>query len=1044
MTRLEDSTTNLRVAVPKAATRRLGQAARDERAPPGDDSSPTVPVAGVGRLRRPQPAPVQPAVSTVDDAFEEAEAEAVPAPTDDAPRTGTAALARRKDDTEALTQIAISREPLQIGPYRILGVIGRGGMGTVYRSEVVESCAIPVGRTVAIKLLRQIADRGERLRFGREASYLQALRHTGIVRVLDVGEHHGQPYLVMELVEGQPLNHLIAGGGRLDEAQVADIGVRALEALHVAHLAGIVHRDVKPSNIMISADGAVKLVDFGLAQRMDAASTLTATGTVIGTPAYMSPEQASGERHGLGRRSDVYSLGACCYELLTGHQPFVAETSVAVLRKILDEPLVPPSHWRPGLSRDLETIVLKAMCKHPADRYANAEAMAADLRAFRRGLRIKSRRPSRLVPLLRGAWHHRRAVASVGLVVFVVLALVGVAARQVLRLIDERVPVVEVAKPLKASVPAWTEEWRSDGVLDATTPGVRLRPGGGLGKDMVLATLGSQVPGAVRAKLTIESKGDVSTLDLMVGDRDVGKGYRLRLRTLDADNDQVALLREDKVVASHTIPHLKGRFTVSLERVNDSITGVSALLTASIEGPAVQAALAEGEVTTTALVRGANRLEIFFEDLVPIEGRDHQNRDSSAVHIAFVPAQVTVSGIQLFRHKVASLINGLVTADNLRQDRLFVRAIDAYQDFLRDNPNDRLARDAKLRLAICLEENGAHEPALATYLEVARENRDQSRYVGYSTFRAWICALRLRRYQEAEQYLDAIRNDHTLSTLLVTVAQDEVEKIMLDYEVRGELLATGEPQRAARLYTTAFDLANYLGKGQNAYADAFAAGNLQLGLQQYDSARLSFGRAASQGGVSDDKRLRALIRGADTERLLGRLDEAAKQYQEAFEKRGARSREEMAWARLWLGDLLLEQGDVAQARLIWGQEANGKRSDFRGLAGDIMRHLIDSYKEDRTPPTSPLQPFTDRALFDKLHHDKAPGYRVLVEPRALLANDFNYFNARLALLHGQDALYRERLTALVNGSAANDWPTPLARHLLDRLPPESIEPPPAP
>src|ERR1043165_2101689 len=275
--------------------------------------------------------------------------------------------AKAKDETAEMA-VSSPRMPTQIGPYKILRLIGRGGMGSVYRAQVVVSCEVPIGQDVALKLLRETDDK-ERKRFAREAAYLQALRHPGIVRVLDNGEYEGQPYLVMQLVEGRHADDLLISGRPTDQNHIADITIQALDALHVAHLHGILHRDIKPGNIMISEDDKVKLVDFGLAQYMNAAeSHLTATGAVVGTPAYRSPERPSGRREEISRRSDVYSMGACLYELLTGKQPFEADNSVALLRCIIEDPLTPPSAHRKDLARALEPIGPKPRATAGADR----------------------------------------------------------------------------------------------------------------------------------------------------------------------------------------------------------------------------------------------------------------------------------------------------------------------------------------------------------------------------------------------------------------------------------------------------------------------------------------------------------------------------------------------------------------------------------------------------------------------------------------------------------------------------------------------------
>ncbi|MCA1711919.1 MAG: protein kinase [Actinobacteria bacterium] len=256
--------------------------------------------------------------------------------------------------------------------YRIGSVIGRGGMADVYEGhdEVLD-------RAVAIKVLRVHADTDERFleRFQREARQAAALSHPNIVAVHDAGEHDGVRYIVMELVRGRSLDALLAAEGALPvERGVAICDAVAL-ALAAAHDAGLVHRDVKPGNVLIADNGAIKVADFGIARSLDA-QTISRT-SVLGTAAYISPEQAQGED--VDARSDVYSLGAVLFEVLAGRAPFQGDGAIQVALQHVAE--TPPRlrELAPQVPLDLEAIVMKAMAKHPADRYWTAAELHADL-----------------------------------------------------------------------------------------------------------------------------------------------------------------------------------------------------------------------------------------------------------------------------------------------------------------------------------------------------------------------------------------------------------------------------------------------------------------------------------------------------------------------------------------------------------------------------------------------------------------------------------------------------------------------------------------
>lgn len=258
------------------------------------------------------------------------------------------------------------------GRYALGGVLGTGGMATVWRAvdEVL-------GREVAVKVLspQLAADPGFLARFEREARHAAALSHPGLVTVFDSGMDGAEPFIVMELVAGRTLRQVLDEQGMLPAGQAVGIAAAVCEALAEAHAAGLVHRDIKPGNIMLAADGQVKLLDLGIAR----AEGGTRTVAVLGTAAYLSPEQASGEP--AGPRADLYSLGCVLFEMLVGAPPFAADTAVALAyRQVHDDP-GPPSARRPGLPPRLDQITARLLAKDPAVRPASAAAARAALLA---------------------------------------------------------------------------------------------------------------------------------------------------------------------------------------------------------------------------------------------------------------------------------------------------------------------------------------------------------------------------------------------------------------------------------------------------------------------------------------------------------------------------------------------------------------------------------------------------------------------------------------------------------------------------------------
>ena len=251
--------------------------------------------------------------------------------------------------------------------YEVEAVLGHGGMGVVYRALDTR-----LNRTVALKMLLAgpYARPGERQRFLREAAAAAGLHHPNIVHVYDVGEHDGRSYFTMEFLEGGSLSQQLSGAP-VPARRAAELLATLASAMQAAHQGGIIHRDLKPANVLLTADGTPKVADFGLARLHEAAAGLTVSGAPLGTPSYMAPEQARGDKGAIGPATDVYALGAILYETLTGRPPFRGETASETERQVVAQEPVPPSRLNAKVPRDLETICLKCLEKEPVRRYAN-------------------------------------------------------------------------------------------------------------------------------------------------------------------------------------------------------------------------------------------------------------------------------------------------------------------------------------------------------------------------------------------------------------------------------------------------------------------------------------------------------------------------------------------------------------------------------------------------------------------------------------------------------------------------------------------------
>ena len=325
------------------------------------------------------------------------------------------------DDTERIVpsggEKAKRKVPIVPG-YDIIGVLGRGGMGVVYKATQVG-----LRRTVALKMILsgEHASGAQLGRFEAEARAVALIHHPGIVQIFEIGEHDGLPYFSLEYCPGGSLDKRLKHEPQPPK-EAASLTEKLARAMAAAHTAGVIHRDIKPANVLFDGDGMPKITDFGLARELDDTEGQTRTGSILGTPSYMSPEQASGSKD-VGPAADQYSIGATLYELITGRPPFQGSTVMETVTQVRTREPVAPIQLQPGCPKDLETICLKALQKEPGKRYSSCAALADDLKAYLDGRPIAARPVSRAEKAWRWAKRNPRIAGLAAAVALLLLVL---------------------------------------------------------------------------------------------------------------------------------------------------------------------------------------------------------------------------------------------------------------------------------------------------------------------------------------------------------------------------------------------------------------------------------------------------------------------------------------------------------------------------------------------------------------------------------------------------------------------------------------------
>jgi|GEM_PF-6903865 len=601
--------------------------------------------------------------------------------------------------------------PGQVGPYRILREIGRGGMGVVYLAEQAA-----LKRPVALKVMLGGAFAGGEAirRFIREAEDTARLSHPHIVSILDLGEYEGRPYFSMTYIEGRPLDELIRGGA-MDCATLAGLLAKVADAVAHAHAAGIIHRDLKPANILVDSQGDPHVTDFGLAGHVHETSSLSRTGDIMGTPHYMSPEQAAGARAMVDETSDVYSLGATLYHGLTGQAPFADTGATRTLIQVMTRDPQAPRTINRTVPRDLEWICLKAMAREKTRRYESAADFAADLRRFQRGEAVLARPLSPGYRL--GKWVRQNRLAT-GLAVSLLLLLAAAAGWAWVEWSRQQV--------------TWERIYVDDFSRSDIGPAYRVESGEwfladdslrGAGTGEVVIRLVQECPGNVRVEFDARTRPENGKHEVMAfldGPRPDQDGYYFGF---GADYGRSAIDRQQEEVRLSESPVVEPgrRYHVAVSRRGN-------MLEMQVDGETVVA----------------------YVDPFPLD-------PSTFCHIRLgtFDGAVIIDNLRIYQERIPEVMPMTAVGDRLFEQGQFAAAERAYADVVRDHSGKAIADEALFKAGVCLLQRERYDEAVDTFHQVVAAGR--STFYGQLARINVGAALRLQgRLDEARAWLEGL------------------------------------------------------------------------------------------------------------------------------------------------------------------------------------------------------------------------------------------------------------------------------------------------
>jgi len=758
----------------------------------------------------------------------------------------------------------------EFSDFDILEEIGRGGMGVVYKAKNHNT-----GNIVAIKiLLSKYNTFDEDLkRFQREAKFAIQLNHPNIIKTHSIGVVKGNYYIITDYIKGETLARKMSRK-TITTWETCTIIHEVAQGLEYAHNKGILHRDLKPANIMITDDNEVKILDFGLAKHVDASTRLTLTGTVMGTPAYMSPEQAAGETEQLSGTSDIFSLGVIMYEMITGDTPFKAESSIQLLRKVIDKDVPSIRKKRKDIPEALETIIDKSLEKSPRHRYLNITELKNDIRAFLDNRPIRARRRNRIVKAFDKAKKHRRLIIVIAILcVNFLLAITGlhlhhlIKAKRLEKTLKQRIKATDVNRwnPvikdlfIDSAGEKWYQkspDWNKKGDILTGTGMLKLPI-----KEEPFSLLDFK---AVTSGTTIVYHAGFSWED----NTGIYVIFRLGKNTSPEEVTGVEVYRDNKLIARNytcsLCPDTPVQYTIIIE---------------------------DSRIT----VKINNRKVIYFNGIMPLK--------LSKRLFTLDPGEnrMEISRISLFCKKLRPRI---ISGDNFFREKMYSKAAGLYIKVAEDHPDLKISREALFKAGFCYERTTHYRKAISVFSNFSK--KDGPLYLR-ALCHIWLCYIYMNDTENADRQYNRVKEDFSLYDMLSQVPFNSLNSIFGYYVEEAEKEET--VPKSISHFEKAIDTADFLGLKQEAFDTRNRIGEIFQEHNEFKKAAAEFRRAQAEHPDLIFKCAWNQMKIAEMHRLMNDIEGCIKEYQKVI-LRYPDQEIQKSWAILWLAEIAISHNRV--------------------------------------------------------------------------------------------------------------------------------------